>query len=1142
MVAQKIYRILIVCLYVCMLVVFESGCSGGGSGDQTGTGTSTAVAGNFVDIAAIPGPITAAKVGEVVMLDDRKSYSNSTEALSYNWSFSYKPAGSNATLQGATSATPSFVADVSGVYMLQLVVSAQGVSSQRAVTSVIVNNDIKPTGPFNHQGLSSNCVNCHNDNYSTIQSRTPSHIATSNTCQTCHTPQGFNIIPAVDHREVFGGCSQCHDGVTAIGKSEFHQPTEADCSNCHNTIAFLNLNPDGSFDHSGIGRSCSGCHNGMVARGQPPSIADNPPGTHPDTRSECGYCHITASFLNAYPDHTGPDVVGPGISCDSCHVADGSGAAMGQIPGHPITNVDCDTCHSIMSFKMPGGVFNHSLVDPTVQPCESCHNDSTSINAPAKSSAVPTHPVTSADCGTCHNTESFIPAFGIDHTGIVDNCQTCHGNNNAVSPLVTATGKPISTPFYAHMPTNPDNPGTASDQDCGDCHTPGTFSTGTYDHAGVSNGCNACHDNRISVGKLSNHIPTSPDSQDCADCHNTVSFADAMFNHTGITGNCSQCHDGVISTGKLTNHLPTTQDCSFCHVTTTIGSSAAPFRDTLNFNHTGINSDCESCHNGNSHFVAVGAIGKISNHIPAANVCADCHSATATGGFATSTFISNVHPGITSGCEGCHNSPFLPTANGNPNVVKSASHLPTDQDCDYCHVNSTFIPSIFSHVGITDNCISCHDGNWESVMGPLGIGALGKTPGVSQGGTHPDTNADCGVCHSIASGTFTDAIFDHTGIVNDCARSGCHTGLPGEAIGKSPIHVPTSDDCIVCHVAGGNFMTAVFDHSVPSVVSARCDSCHDGIYATGTNAKTNPPHVNIFGKDCDACHVPGAGFAGASYDHTGIVDNCASCHDGITAMGKTPPPDHVPTSDDCSVCHATTGFLPATFDHSGIVDNCSACHNQVFAIGKSDTHVLTNQDCGVCHNTTTFTGATFDHTGIVDNCESCHNGGTAIGKDAKTNPPHIATALDCHYCHTTATFIGGSWFHDASTAGQCDSCHSPGNGATPKSQTHLSTTLQCDVCHSTDLWEPFIFSHSPQGDYPGDHRRDPGCSGCHGSSVTSTIPYPFNQYAPYCAACHANDFRSKDRHNGGKSGTVEQNKDCSGGGRGCHRVSDSNFD
>ena len=248
----------------------------------------------------------------------------------------------------------------------------------------------------------------------------------------------------------------------------------------------------------------------------------------------------------------------------------------------------------------------------------------------------------------------------------------------------------------------------------------------------------------------------------------------------------------------------------------------------------------------------------------------------------------------------------------------------------------------------------------------------------------------------------------------------------------------------------------------------------------------------------------------------------------------------MPTNGDCSDCHQTTGFVPGTFDHVGIVDNCRSCHDGAFAIGKTSSHIPTDQDCSVCHTTGSFIGAGFNHTGIVDNCESCHDGVTAIGKDAKTNPAHFDTALDCHSCHTTATFLGATWVHDSSTAGQCDTCHTSTGGARSKPSGHLSTSVQCDECHSTNGWAPSIFSHDTNGNYPGDHRRDPGCNVCHGASIDLPFNYDFDQYAPDCAACHANDFERKGDHRGGENGTVEQNKNC--GSSGCHRVSDSDFD
>ena len=1103
MVTKNTFRTLIAYLFASLFVFFVAGC-GGGSEDQVETTPTDPFTENFVDIEAISGPIVAVRVGEEAVLNGRRSPAGSTEPSNYSWSFTHKPGSSSAELLGITTSSPRFIADVRGVYMVQLLVKEKGVSSRRVVTTVVVTDPSEPrlTGPFNHLGLSSKCANCHNGvnlqiSGDLISPKSATHIATSNACQTCHTPQGFDIIPFVDHQEVFGSCSECHNGVQAIGKSAFHTPTEAECDDCHNTTSFVTREPDGSFDQSNITRACVGCHNGTVATGKTPSTTDTPPGTHPDTDVECGFCHTIVSFKDAYPDHTGPAVVGAGITCDSCHKADGSGSALGQSVGHPLTNVDCDVCHRISTFKMPGGVFNHSLLDATLQSCESCHNASTSINAIAATDTQ-THRDTISDCGLCHNTESFADAI-IDHTGIVDNCATsgCHTGLPG-----EASGKPFSTPFYAHMDTS---------EDCSVCHTPGTFRTGIFDHAGPSfvGSCDSCHNNVISVGKLPNHIPTNPENQDCADCHNTIDFADVTFDHTGIDiNNCASCHDGAISTGKSLNHLPTSLDCSSCHDINNFVSFAG-----ITFNHLGIDANnCASCHNTGI------ATPKKVNHIPALTECSVCHSDTNTGGFASTTFLATVHPDINSGCEGCHTSRFI----ANPLAVKAANHLPTLQDCDVCHTNNIFIPSIFNHSGITGNCTSCHDGN------NVTAGARGTTA------DHPTTNGqDCGTCHNTNS--FADATFDHTGRVNNCAE--CHGDNGTGAVTKKNLgHIPSTQDCSVCHVTG-TFKPAVFNHT--GIVD-NCASCH-GDNATAAVSKKNIGHVQT-SEDCSLCHNTTT-FSGARFDHQGIVDNCVTCHDGATAKGKTPPPNHLPTSGDCSDCHQTTGFKPATFDHVGIVDNCISCHDGKFATGKTNNHVLTNQDCGVCHTTSSFIGAGFNHTGIVDNCVSCHDGNTAIGMDAKTNPAHIATALDCSACHTTATFAGGTWAHDSSSAGNCDQCHSTGGGASVKPQNHLNTTVQCDECHSTNGWAPSIFRHDRNGNYPGDHRRDPGCTGCHKGSISGGINndnYP-NQlrYAPSCAGCHANDFESEGDHIGGKNGTIEQNKDCAGSG--CHKVNDSGF-
>lgn len=1065
--ALRPYRTPTFYYFALTLALFVSAC-GGGVGGASHDPNPTQTTNSITEVVAGTGPIVAVRVGETAVLES-DAFTNSSDPLTYQWTFSYKPDTSNAELQNATTASPSFVPDVRGTYMAQLVASAGGISSQRSIQLVVATIDPERlTGPVFHVGLSSKCANCHNEAFSTIPGKPQDHIATSNACESCHTPLGFSGGPYTDHQEVFGNCSECHDGVLAIGKSESHAPTTAECNECHNTTNFLMLAADGSFDHSGILRACSGCHDGTISTGKPPS----PP--HPDTNSECNACHTTVSFLGAFPDHTGPDVVGK--RCDSCHGV----SAMGQPSGHPQTFVDCGTCHRTSTFSLDG-VFNHSVVDPAVQPCESCHNDTTTIGAPSKSAAVPTHPVTTEDCAACHNTESFAGAF-IDHTGIVDNCASCHG--------VSAVGKPVN-----HMPTT---------EDCSVCHTPGTFTTGTYDHAGVVNNCESCHDNVISVGKLINHLPTT---RDCADCHNTTTFTGATFDHVGIdTSDCASCHNGEISIGKTANHVPTSLDCSACHDIGNFSTFAG-----ITFNHAGIDpNDCASCHDTGI------ATPKKVNHLPTQDDCSVCHDSTDT--FLSTTFVTTIHPDITRGCEGCHNTTVFPAT---PGVVKSATHLPTDQDCNICHTVNAFTPSIFSHVGIFENCASCHDGSPDFVL----LGARGQTDIP----IHQNTSGDCSVCHNTTN--FADAFVDHASAdVLGKRCDSCHDGITATGKDAKPDHVMTTQDCGVCHVAGGTFATAVFDHT--GIVD-NCASCHNGVDAIGKDAKVDPPHIPTT-EDCSACHTP-TSFAGATFDHQGIVDNCASCHDGIAATGKAF--NHVPSNEDCSVCHMTTGFLPATFSHDGIVDNCASCHDAGFATGKGPDHVATNQDCGVCHNTSAFIPATFDHTGIVDNCASCH-GVTATGM----GPDHIPTTLDCSNCHTTSTFLGATFDHQGITDG-CSSCHDgvTATGSAPQGlNAHFITTEECNSCHSPTGWVPADHTHLANSDYPGDHAVALTCRSCH-TNNDQALAYPYSQYAPYCAACHANRFRSEGAHNGGRAGTVEQNKDCSGGGRGCHSVRSRSF-
>jgi hypothetical protein len=91
---------------------------------------------------AYAGPDQAITViGTVVQLNGSQSYSPGGLPITYQWSILTKPAGSNATLTGPTTVTPSFVADVHGDYSIQLIVTdSLGTTSSPAIVNVTSNS------------------------------------------------------------------------------------------------------------------------------------------------------------------------------------------------------------------------------------------------------------------------------------------------------------------------------------------------------------------------------------------------------------------------------------------------------------------------------------------------------------------------------------------------------------------------------------------------------------------------------------------------------------------------------------------------------------------------------------------------------------------------------------------------------------------------------------------------------------------------------------------------------------------------------------------------------------------------------------------------------------------------------------------
>jgi hypothetical protein len=469
-----------------------------------------------------------------------------------------------------------------------------------------------------------------------------------------------------------------------------------------------------------------------------------------------------------------------------------------------------------------------------------------------------------------------------------------------------------------------------------------------------------------------------------------------------------------------------------------------------------------------------------------------------------------IHTGIVSGCASCHTGQAFA---GVTPVSKPVDHLPTSSACETCHSASKFTSfsgTAMNHMGIVNNCITCHNGQTFAV----GITPVNK----SNYPTHMATSSDCSSCHSSTitfagasptvlpanhlpttqvcstchGATFTiPGVMNHTGIVNNCAT--CHNGQSFAGVtpvNKSsyPTHIATALDCSNCHSSTTSF--------------------------AGASATAMPANHLPTAQACTTCHASGFGSGSGVMSHLGIVNNCATCHNGQSFAGVTPvskPANHLPTTATCETCHSAskfTSFSGTAMIHTGILSGCATCHNsQSFAgvtpVSKPTNHLPTSAACESCHSAnkfTSFSGTAMVHTGILSGCATCHNGQSFAGVTPVSKPTnHLPTSATCETCHSASKFtsFSGTTMNHAGIVNNCTLCHNGQvfAGVTPvsKPSNHIpyATSLTggagmaCEFCHTPTVFTAFTALVSSSTMHNGTQGNGSGwCKTCHATGTS----------------------------------------------------------
>jgi len=957
------------------------------------------------------------------------------------------------------------------------------VGAGSSIAALPVQDGAKFSGSlFSHGSITTGCTNCHGPSVTpasffgvlpkTISSLSPIHlpVAVNAACETCHVGQVPSTLVPSAGMTTFAGTQFSHSGITT-GCVNCHGPSvNANSFFGSSPIAMPPTSPAGSSSHLPTSTTCENCHTTAPAAPMAAVAAHSTPGS--DFR-------LNAPSSGAI--HNG--ITG---SCNSCHDTAMNWMGMDLYPINPATFTNSTAQYKGFQTRpqAAAGTFNVNNAThpgPGTGDCSNCHSGFASFSAPTMPG---NHIPTAATCSNCHRSADFsvMPSVADIHANIASNstgCANCHSEANAAT--------------YNSMPSM--NPQIVS--------PPG-------DHIDMgSTGCESCHmgtGTSMAVGVIPNG----------------AKFSGSLFNHAGATASCASCHGQLVgagaffgvtpkSMGSLTPaHVPVsnTTPCDTCHIagapTGLVPSAGMTTFAGAKFSHSGITTDCATCHGPTISATSFYGISKIivmppsaapgpNSHIPSSTVCESCHAGATPAGLVAGVATANV-PG-----SGFRSSP------------PSQSQI---------------------HAGISGSCATCHE--TPNVWLGMDLYPARQTAPYTGFQTRPQTT----------SGTYyvADAAHPRTG---DC--SNCHGNTSSEftSPSKPSNHIPTAPTsaCTSCHTNPDfSVMPTLADiHANAPSTSTGCDQCHSAANAATYAMPSMSPalvgvplkHIDMGGQACEVCHVGansslrlpvqnGAKFSNSAFSHAGITSGCATCHgatvNSSTFYGITPKtinsltPAHVPVSASmpCETCHTNaipstliplagasggmTTFAGAQFSHSGITSGCATCHGQ--GITGSSFYGISKI---VVMPPSSVAGAT-SHLPTSTTCENCHLGSTPStlvpGVATKTAPGSgfLAPAPTSNMIHAGAT-------------GTCTSCHETNMVWMSVGQYPITTTAPYKGFQTRPYATATTFSVADAA-----HPTTGNCSNCHASMADFTASALPSNHIPIktgvsCTSCHTNvDF------------------------------------